>query len=83
MSLGRVLATLVAISGSKSTFEIPQGVELTTRKAGSTQWSYVLNHTSVAQTITLPGRFKNVLSGGTLESKASIDPYGVLVLQPA
>ncbi len=83
MSLGRVLATLVATAGSKSTFEIPRGVELTTRKSGSAQWIYVLNHTGAAQTITLPGRFKNVLSGGTLESKASIDPYGVLVLQPA
>ena len=39
MSLGRVLATLVAISGSKSAFELPPGVELTTRKSGSTQWT--------------------------------------------
>jgi beta-galactosidase len=83
MSLGRVLATVVAISGSKSAFEIPPGVELTTRKSGSTQWTYVLNHTSAAQTITLPGHFKNLLTGGTLESKASIDPYGVMILQPA
>jgi beta-galactosidase len=83
MSLGRVLATLVATTGSKSTVEVPQGVELTTRKSGSAQWIYVLNHTATAQTITLPGRFKNVLTGGTLDSKSSIDPYGVLVLQPA
>jgi beta-galactosidase len=83
INLGRVLATLVAHSGSKSAFEIPRGVELTTRKSGSTQWIYILNHTGAAQTITLPGRFKNVLSGGALESKATIDPYGVLVLQQA
>jgi beta-galactosidase len=83
MNLGRVLATLVALSGSKSLFEIPRGVELTTRKSGSTQWTYVLNHTGSAQSITVPGRFKNLLSGGTIESKTSIDPYGVLVLQPA
>jgi beta-galactosidase len=80
-NLGRVLATLVAMSGSKSTFEVPRGVELTTRKSGSAQWTYLLNHTGATQTITLPGRFKNLLSGGTLESKTSIDPYGVLVLQ--
>jgi hypothetical protein len=42
-----------------------------------------LNHAAAAQTITLPGRFKNPLSGETLESKTTIDPYGVLVLQPA
>jgi beta-galactosidase len=82
-SLGRVLAMLVALSGSKSAIEVPPGVELTTRKSGSTQWTYVLNHTSAAQSITLPGRFKNLLSSETLESKAGIDPYGVLVLQPA
>ena len=45
MNLGRVLATLVALSGSKSAFEIPRGVELTTRKSGSTQWTYIFNHT--------------------------------------
>ena len=82
-SLGRVLATLVAMSGSKSTIGVPPGVELTTRKSGTVQWNYVLNHTDAAQSITLPGRFKNALTGETLESKASIDPYGVLVLQPA
>jgi beta-galactosidase len=81
MNLGRVLATLVALSGSKSSFEIPRGVELTTRKSGSTQWTYILNHNGAAQTIPLPGRFKNLLGGGTLESKSTIDPYGVLVLQ--
>jgi beta-galactosidase len=81
-NLGRVLGTLVALSGSKSAFEIPRGVELTTRKSGSKQWIYVLNHTATAQTITLPGRFKNLLSGATLDSKAGIDPYGVLILQP-
>jgi beta-galactosidase len=83
MSLGRVLATLVAMSGSRSTIEVPPGVELTTRKSGTAQWAYVLNHTSAPQTITLPARFKNLLSGETLESKASLDPYGVLVLQPS
>ena len=82
-NLGRVLATLVAMSGSKSAFEIPRGVELTTRKSGSTQWTFILNHTATAQTITLPGRFKNVFSGGTFDSKTSVDPYGVLILQPA
>jgi beta-galactosidase len=82
MNLGRVLATLVAMTGSKSTFEIPRGVELTNRKSGSTQWTFVLNHTSAAQSIALPGRYKNLLSGETLESKTNIDPYGVLVLQP-
>jgi beta-galactosidase len=82
-NLGRVLATLVAMSGSKSAFEIPRGVELTTRKSGSTQWTFILNHTPAAQTITLPGSFKNTLTGETVDSKTSIDPYGVLILQPA
>jgi beta-galactosidase len=82
MNLGRVLATLVAMSGSKSAFEIPRGVELTTRKSASTRRNYVLNHTAAAQTITLPGRFKNLLSRETLETKVSVEPYGVLVLQP-
>ena len=76
-------AAAVAMAGGKSAFDLPPGVELTTRKSGSTQWTYVLNHTSSAQSITLPGRFKDPLTGGTLESKTSIDPYGVLVLQPA
>ena len=83
MNLGRVLATLVAMSGSKSAFEIPRGVELTTRKSGSAQWIYILNHTGSPQTITVPGHFKSVFGGGLIESKTTIDPYGVLVLQPS
>ncbi|HVO57773.1 MAG TPA: beta-galactosidase [Dongiaceae bacterium] len=83
MSLARVLRTLLAISGSKSDIEAPRGVEVTRRKAGSVEWTYILNHSSETQRIPLPGRFKSALNGEAHNAELQLQPYGVAVLQRA
>jgi beta-galactosidase len=82
-SLARVLATLVETAGIKSTFDVPLGVEITTRKAGDRQWTFLLNHSAKSQEATLLGRFMDLLTGTTNEGKVALRPYDVLVLQPA
>jgi beta-galactosidase len=82
-SLARVLGTLVKTAGIKSRFDVPRGVEITTRKAGDRQWIFLLNHSAKSQEATLPGRFTNLLTGTTNEGQVALRPYDVLVLQPA
>jgi beta-galactosidase len=82
-SLARVLRTFVETAGIKSTFHVPRGVEITTRKAGDQQWIFLLNHSAKSQEASFPGRFRDLLTGTTHAGKAALRPYDVLVLQPA
>ena len=82
-SLARVLGTLLETAGIKSTFDVPRGVEITTRKAGDRQWVFLLNHSEKSREATLPGRFTDLLTGTTNAGKVALRPYDVLVLQPA
>jgi len=82
MSLARVVITLLASAGLKSPFDVPPGVELTTRKSGSKQWVFLLNHTGATQGVTVPGQFKDLLTGATHSGKIGLDAYDVRVLQP-
>jgi beta-galactosidase len=82
-SLARVLRTLVETAGIKSTFHVPRGVEITTRKAGDRQWIFLLNHSAKSQEASFHGRFTDLLTGTTHAEKAALRPYDVLVLQPA
>jgi beta-galactosidase len=61
--------------------EVPHGVELTVRTAGGKQWIFLLNHTAEAQTVRLAKSFTDVLSKETLTGKASLEAYGVRILQ--
>jgi len=78
--LSRVLGTFAASAGVKRPLEVPMGVELTTRKSGSKRWMFVLNHNGEAQTINLPGTFKDALSGESHTGTTDVPGYGVLVL---
>jgi beta-galactosidase len=82
-SLARVLRTLVETAGIKSTFNVPRGVEITTRKAGDRQWIFLLNHSAKSQEASFPGQFTDLLTGAKHAGKAALRPYDVLVLQPA
>jgi beta-galactosidase len=82
-SLARVLGSLLDTAGIQASFGLPPGVEMTTRKAGNRQWIFLLNHTPDSQEVTLPGQFKDLLTGATQSRSTSLKPYDVLVLQPA
>ena len=83
LSLARVIGALLGIVSVKALFDVPQGVELAQRKAGSRQWIFVLNHTPASQRIALPGPFQDLLTGGTHNGATDLAPYDVLVLRPA
>ena len=81
-SLARVFAALLESAGLKSSFDVPRGVELCTRKSGAKEWTFLLNHTGATQAVTLPGQFKDLLTGATHSGKIGLDAYEVRVLQP-
>ena len=82
-SLARVLGALVETAGIKSSFALPRGVEVSVRKSGQRQWIFVLNHTAASQEISLPGQFKDQLTGTIHSGSTTLNPYDVLVLQRA
>lgn len=82
-SLGRVLVTLLAVNGVRSEFGVPRGVELTRRKSANQEWFFLLNHTGTEQQVKLPGRFKNALSGTTLQDVLLLGAYDAQVIQRA
>ena len=80
-SLARVLGALLETAGIKSSFGLPRGVEVSVRKSGERQWIFVLNHTAASQEISLPGQFKDQLTGAIHSGSTTLGPYDVLVLQ--
>jgi beta-galactosidase len=80
-SLARVLRTLSGMAGIKPPLDAPPGVEVTVRKSGDKQWMFVLNHTSVSQTVNIPKTFVDVLTGSNHTGKVELSGYGVRVLQ--
>jgi len=82
-SLARVLRTLSGLAGVKPPLEVPPGIELTVRRAGDKQWIFVLNHTSLSQSVSIPKTFTDLLTGGTHDGKVDVSGYGVRVLQGA
>jgi len=83
MSLARVLRTCLATSGSNSPFTAPGGVEVTRRRAGEREWVFVLNHSNKVQKVTLPRKFKSVLTENVFDGSLELKAYEVVVLQPA
>jgi len=79
-SLSRVLRTLSAMSGVKQPFDVPPGVELTLRKSGDKQWIFLLNHTSVAQTVSIPKPLTDLLTKEAYSGTIELRGYGVRVL---
>lgn len=80
-SLARTLSSLLKIHGVTPLFEVPRGVDLTIRQAGSRQWVFLLNHTPEPQTISLRENFKDLLTGTAYAEKISLAPYDARVLQ--
>jgi len=79
--LGRVLNTIAASVGVKSVIQAPAGVEAATRRAGEKSWTFVLNHTSKPQSVTLARAYIEQISGDTVSGAITLEPYGVRVLR--
>ena len=82
-SLARVLRTLSGLAGVKQPLEVPPGVEVTVRRTGDKQWIFVLNHTAVSQSVSIPKTFTDLLTGKTRTGKIDVSGYGVQVLRAA
>ena len=78
--LGRVLLTLIAMAGVPRTVDAPPGVEVTARHTEKQGWTYVLNHTSKPQSVTLPGTYVDALDRSAVSGPVRLEPYGVRVL---
>jgi beta-galactosidase len=78
--LARVLGTLMAEAGVPQTVKAPEGVEVTTRRAGDQAWTYVLNHTAKEQSVTLPGTYVDAADRSAVTGTVRLEPYGVRVL---
>jgi beta-galactosidase len=79
-SLARVLRTLAASAGVQQPMDVPAGVEMTVRKSDDKQWIFLLNHSSVAQTVSLPKTFTDLLTKEAHSGTIELSGYGVRVL---
>ena len=78
--LGRVLLTLIAQAGVPRAAEAPPGVEVTTRRTERQAWTYLLNHTPKAQSVTLTGTFTDAHDRSAVSDPVQLEPYGARVL---
>ena len=78
--MARVLRTITASAAVQTAIEVPSGVEMTVRKSGDKEWIFLLNHTSVAQTVTIAKPFTDLLTKQALSGTVELSGYGVRVL---
>lgn len=81
--LARVLLTLIGMSGAMKPIQAPRGVEITTRRAGSQSWTYLLNHNGSPQSVPLSGSYHDALDHSPVASPVAMEAYGARVLVPA
>ena len=79
-SLARVLRTVAASAGVQPAIEVPAGVEMTVRKSGDKEWIFLLNNTSVAQTVNIPKSFTDLVTKEAHSGTIELSGYGVRVL---
>jgi beta-galactosidase len=79
-SLAKVLRTLTASAGVRPAIDVPAGVEMTVRRSGDKQWMFLLNHTSIAQTVTIAKPITDLLTKQALSGTIELTGYGVRVL---
>jgi len=53
---------------------------MTVRKAGDKEWIFLLNNTSVVQTVTIPRAFTDLLTKDAHSGTIELSGYGVRVL---
>jgi beta-galactosidase len=78
--LAIALGKLSGMAGVKPALQAPPGVEVTVRRAGGKQWMFLLNHGAETRGVTLPGGFKDALSGEAGTGKIEMRGYDARVL---
>jgi beta-galactosidase len=78
--LARVLLTLMAMNGIRRSVDAPQGIEVARRRAGSTSWTYLLNHTPKALSVPIHGNYLDALDRSAVSGTVNLEAYGVRVL---
>jgi beta-galactosidase len=81
-ALGRVLVGLATQRGVTPLLSTPQGIEVARRNADDGEWWFILNHTSLPQSIDLPAPFVDAFSGAPVEASIQLQGYDVRVLRP-
>ncbi len=61
--------------------DIPEGVEIVQRKGDQKRVVFVINNTKERQSVSLPGQFRDLLSGETVGPKVVLAQNGVLLLK--
>jgi beta-galactosidase len=61
--------------------DIPEGVEIVQRKGDQKRLVFVINNTNERQSVSLPGQFRDLLSGETVGPKVILAQNGVLLLK--
>ena len=79
--LAHALATLLGTAGVERVFKAPWGVEACQRRSSLGTLTYLLNHLSSPQTVTLLGQARDLLAGSSVDGPVTLEPYGVRVLR--
>jgi beta-galactosidase len=80
--MDRVIAWATSDAQVKLQFgPLPEGVEVCRRVGAGRAVFVLINHGAAPATVTLPVAMKDVLNGGSSESKVQLKPQGVAVLE--
>jgi beta-galactosidase len=75
-----LLLTLCDQTGISAPFVAPQGVEVTRRSKDGRTFTFVLNHAAAEETISLPGTYRDLITGQELAGTHTLAPKDVLIL---
>jgi beta-galactosidase len=78
--LAIALMKLAGMAGVKPALQAPRGVEVTVRRAGGKQWTFLLNHGAESRSVDLPGKFTDAVGGGAVSGKIELKGYDARVL---
>jgi beta-galactosidase len=76
-----LLRRILAGAGIGFRTDLPRGVEAARRAGGGRRLTFYLNHTGEAQTVSLPGRARDLLRGRAASGQLRLPPFGVAVLK--
>ena len=75
------MSALLNAAGVKRTIAAPTGVEVCQRRSVQGTLTYLLNHLSTAQNVSLPGHYRDLLASKDANGSVLLEPYGVRVLR--
>jgi beta-galactosidase GanA len=64
----------------KPILEVPAGLDVISRTKDSTEYIFILNYTTLAQTVKLPKEMEELITNQHVKGKMEIEPLGVRIL---